>query len=143
MVEALPLHRWKAGKEVALLPSSFVQVSGWQGIRGPLNLLLCISSGTLVTEWKQEKLIWSCWEAELPWGHHCRKKALRDFKGAAAVPGKVLVGFVPPSPSPVLTLPFFQLWVPSAECSLPRGSSETRGLAAPGCQSLLHWLWQQ
>lgn len=66
MVEALPLYRWKAGKEVALLPSFFVQVSGWQGIRGPVNLLCCISTGALVTEWKQEKLIWSCWEAELP-----------------------------------------------------------------------------
>lgn len=67
MVEELPLHRWKAGKEVALLQvPPFVQVSGWQSIRAPLNPLLCISTGTLVTEWKQEKLIWSCWEAELP-----------------------------------------------------------------------------
>jgi len=30
----------------------------------------------------------------------CRKRAPRDFKGVAAVPGRDMVGFVPPSPSP-------------------------------------------
>lgn len=39
--------------------------------------------------------------------------------------------FYLPHLSPTLTLPSFQLWVPSAGWSLPRGSSETRG--APGC----------
>lgn len=67
MVEELPRYRWKAGKEVALLQvPAFVQGSGCQSIRAPLNPLLCVSTGTPVTEWKQEKLIWGCWEAELP-----------------------------------------------------------------------------
>lgn len=66
MEEELLHYRWKAGKEGSPAALIFVQVSGWQGIRGPLNPLLCISTGILVSEWKQEKHIWSWWKAELP-----------------------------------------------------------------------------